>query len=410
MTTEAIKQAVDEIHLNFEAFKKAQKEVIQQECKGYVDPLVSSQADRINEAITKAEDAKDVAEKAQSLVKAQRQVEEVIQHGLCKVRLSKEDEDYRVAFRKFLKSGIERLHHADQEILEIHTKKMSSGTDPAGGYFVLPYLDSEITRIVTETSEMRQVASIKTITTDQYEKMQSTDLAGAFWADRDEAPVETDTPTYKKLSIKVNKLYAEPQISQDLIDDAYIDIEAELAQNVAESFMVLENRAFIIGDGVAQPKGILDYAAGTTWGTIEQIPSGEASTLTYNGLIDLVYSLKDAYATRATFLMRRTTVAEVRKLTDLNEQPLWMPGFGSEPATLLGFPVRRAADMPAVAPNALAIAFGDFSRGYIIVDRMGTRILRDPYTSKPFVKFYTTKRVGGAVDNYEAIKLQKIST
>lgn len=402
MSTE-IKQAVDSIHSAFAEFKATQKEVIAQEVKGALDPLLAEKFDRINDAITKAEDAKDAAEKAQAMAQARREVEQKADG------LSAEQREIRSAFLKYVAQGENKLNEKETNLLITHTKALSSGSDTAGGYTVMPQFDTEITRVLNETSPVRRVATVKQVSSDQYEKLQRTDRAGAAWADRDAAPTETDTPTFKKLTIKAWKLAAEPQISQDLLDDSFINIEQELMNAVIEEFELTENTAFVSGDGVGQPRGFLSYDAGTSWGQIEQVASGNASALTYNGLIDLVYSLKDAYLARAAFMMKRSTVAAIRKLADSQGNPLWQPGFGSEPATLLGYPIVRANDMPAIASNALAIAFGDFSRGYTIIDRVGTRILRDPYTSKPFVKFYTTKRVGAAVDNFEAIKLQKIS-
>lgn len=397
-----VKKIVHEFKHDWESFKKLNKETIDQQIKGHVDPLLEQHLNRINEALSKSEDAIDAATKAQALIKANREM-----------GVSQEDEAKRAlkeAFLHYIRKGADiGLTQEKLNILNLHTKKLSSASDPAGGYAVLPDMDREITRILTETSPMRRVARVKTISSDQYEKLQRVDSAGAGWADRDNSPTETSTPTFRKLSIKAWKLQAMPQISQDLIDDAFIDIEAELTQAVAETFDVLENTAFVVGDGVGQPRGILDFPAGTAWGQIEQVPSGSNSGLTYEGLIDLVAALKDGYLSNAVFMMKRSAVAAVRKMTNTGGDPLWVPGLGAEPATLLGYPIVRAADMPAIAQNALSIAFGDFRRGYVIVDRLGTRVLRNPYTNPPYVSFWTYRRVGGHVDNYEAIKLQKIT-
>ncbi len=405
-----IKESIDALNQNFSEFQKKNKEVTEQAIKGYVDPLLKEQVDRLNDAISKAEDAKEAAEKAQSMAQAHRAVENAVQNDR-----SKESIEYRNAFVKWVSSGDNKLSESERNVLQnpsakLFGKSLASASDPNGGYFVMPEMDSEITRVLNETSPIRSVARVITIGTDQYEKMQTTDLPVARWADRDVAPSETDTQTYKKLTIKAWKIEAEPRISQDLLDDSFINIEQELMTGLTEAISILENTAFVVGDGVGQPRGLLDYTAGTSWNQIEQIVSGHATLLTYEGIINLVYGLKDGYLQRAKFLMKRSTVAAVRKLVDGNGNSLWQPGFGSEPATLMGYPIVRANDMPAVTTNTLSIAFGDFSRGYIVVDRLGTRVLRDPYTAKPFVKFYTTKRVGGGVDNYEAIKIQKTST
>lgn len=402
MSTE-VKEAVDTMQKAFEEFKSTNKEVIEASVKGYVDPLLTSKLDKLNEAITVAEEAKEAAETAQAMIKKRNEIEKDSDN------MTSEQRELRAAFRDYLRKA-QDADPKNMQIMTNHTKSLNTATDASGGYFVVPQFDSAITKILNETSPMRRVATIKQVSTDQYEKLQNTDLAGATWADRDVAPSESTTPTYKKLTIKAFKLEAEPQISQDMIDDSVIDIERELQDSLVEKFQITENTAFVLGDGVGQPRGLLTYAAGTSWGQIEQVVSGAAALPTYAGLVDLVYALKDGYLQRAAFMMKRSTVAAIRKLVDGNSQPLWMPGIGSEPATLMGYPIMRANDMPAVQAAALAIAFGDFARAYTIIDRIGTRVLRDPYTAKPFVKFYTTKRVGGAVDNYEAVKIQKIST
>lgn len=419
MSIEDINKAVTEIKTNFEEMKKDLKQQHEQMAtKGHVDALLKEKMERINDAITKAEDAQAAAEKAQAMAKTHRMAADVLEKGVeINGKLVKTNEDVKKAFAKFLRKGEKDLDAKEIGLLETHTKSMSSGSDPAGGYAVIPEMDAMITRILLETSPIRQVAEVKQISTDQMERLQRVDQAASGWADRDGAPSETTAPTFKKMSVKAYKQYAEPAISQDLIDDAYIDVEKELMLAVSQSFELLENTAFVSGNGIGQPKGFLSYPSSGSWatpnsppwGNIQQVNSGAASTLTYGGIIDLVYSLKDGYHPRAVFLANRLTVAEMRKLVDGIGQALWQPGFGSEPATFMGYSIKRAADMPKVQASALALAFGDFSQGYLIVDRLGMRILRDPYTSKPFILYYTTKRVGGGVNNFEAIKLQKIS-
>jgi HK97 family phage major capsid protein len=209
----------------------------------------------------------------------------------------------------------------------------------------------------------------------------------------------------------VHELYAQPKATQKLIDDAAIDIEAWLADKVSTIFAKKENTAFISGDGVGKPRGILTYSDGTSWGTIEQVASGSSGAVTADKLLELYYSLKEDYAVNATFLMNRSTVEAVRQLKDNTNQYLWSPGLHlGAPDTLLGVPVYQAADMPVPAADSLSIACGDFKSAYQIVDRTGVRVLRDPFTDKPFVKFYSTKRVGGDVINFEAIKLMKLGS
>ena len=258
---------------------------------------------------------------------------------------------------------------------------------------------------------MRQVASVEEVSSDALEIIEDKDAADAGWTTETGTRSDTTTPQISKKTIPVHELYAQPKATQKLMDDSSIDIESWLAGKLSDIFSRKENTAFISGDGVGKPRGILTYAAGTNWGEIEQINSGVSGSITADAIVLLTYALKEDYANRASFLMNRAAVQDVRLLKEATtNQYLWQPGLAAgAPDTLLGAPVIQAADMPTPAADSLSIAFGDFGSGYQIVDRTGVRILRDPFTDKPFVKFYTTKRVGGDVTNFEAIKLMKLA-
>jgi HK97 family phage major capsid protein len=317
---------------------------------------------------------------------------------------SEEQKLAKQAFRKFMAKGAEKL-----SVEEV--KALSVGSDPDGGYLVLPEMSSEIVKKVYESSPMRQLASVATISSDQLEIIEDLDEVDASWVGETAARSETDTAQLKKIVIAVHELYAKPKATQKLLDDAMLNVEAWLAEKVADKFARSEATAFISGDGVGKPRGILSYAAGTSFQQIEQIVSGSASAITADGLISLSYALKAAYKTGAAFMLKRATVAAVRKLKDSQNQYLWQPSLQlGQPDMLLGFPMYEADDMQAEGANNLPIAFGNFKAGYQIVDRFGIRVLRDPFSSKPNVEFYTTKRVGGDVKNFEAIKLLKCST
>jgi HK97 family phage major capsid protein len=294
---------------------------------------------------------------------------------------------------------------------QIQLKTLSVGTDADGGYLVTSPMAQTIAKIIYESSPMRALASIETISSDSLDLIEDTGEMSASWVLEADDRTDTGTAQIGKNSIDTFEMYAQPKATQKLIDDASIDIEKWVAQKVAEKFARLEATSFISGDGSGKPKGILSYAAGTSFGQVEQINSGTSAVVTADGLIKLYYGLKDEYSKRATFLMHRTTVQAVRLLKEATtNQYLWQPGLAAgTPDTLLGVPVALAADMPMPAANALSVAIGDFKAGYLIVDRVGIRTLRDPYTAKPFVKFYTTKRVGGEVINSEAVKLLKLA-
>jgi HK97 family phage major capsid protein len=212
------------------------------------------------------------------------------------------------------------------------------------------------------------------------------------------------------------EIYANPAITANLLDDADFDMAAWLALQLADEFAKQEGPAYIAGDGVNKPNGLLTYATGGTaaalhpGGAIEVINSGAAATVVPDGLIDFVYKLSAPYRQGASWLMASTTAAAIRKLKDGQDNYLWEPNYTKDGTdTLLGYPVEIDENMPAIAAGAIPIAFGNFKRGYIINDRQGTRILRDPYTNKPYVNFYTTKRVGGGLQDPNAFKLMKIS-
>lgn len=316
-----------------------------------------------------------------------------------------ERSEYRKAFCNYLRKGM------DAGLEQLQTKALSVGSDPDGGYLVTPQMSSRIVQAIFETSPMRQISSVETISTDSLEMIDDHDDFTAGWTTETGSISETNTPQIGKHSIPVYSLYAQPKATQKLIDDAAVDIENWLATKLADLFSRKENTAFVSGDGITQPRGILTYTAGTSWGQIQQISSGSSGAITADGLINLYYGLKDAYARNATFLMNRSSVQAVRLLKEATtNQYLWQPGLAAgAPDTLLGVPVVAAADMPVPAANSLSVAIGDFKAAYQIVDRQGIQILRDPFTEKPFVKFYTTKRVGGDVVNYEAIKILKLA-
>ncbi len=313
--------------------------------------------------------------------------------------------EYGKAFRNYLRKGMEGgLEH-------LQTKALSVSSDPDGGYLVTPHMSSKIVQAIFETSPMRQLASVETISSDALELIDDHDQAAAGWTSETGAITETSTPTLAKRNIPTHELYAQPKATQKLVDDAAIDIESWLSGKIADIFSRKENTAFISGNGVGQPRGILTYASGTNWGQIQQVNSGSSGAVTADAIISLFYALKDSYSKRANFLMNRTVVQSIRLLKQATtNQYMWQPGLAAgAPDTLMGVPVYMASDMPIAASNSLSIAVGDFQSAYQIVDRQGISILRDPFTEKPFVKFYATKRVGGDVVNFDAIKLMKLA-
>ncbi|MER8762885.1 phage major capsid protein [Mesorhizobium sp. M0968] len=312
---------------------------------------------------------------------------------------------YQAAFAMSLRREINQLSPDEQ-------KAMMVGSDPDGGSLVPTQTSARIITKVYETSPLDELAYHENVSTDALEIAVDTDEAGAGWVGETEARPETSTPQVGVQRIPVHEIYAKPKATQQLLEDAGIDVEAWLAGKVGEKFARMRALAFISGNGIKKPRGILTYPSGAAGvrGTILQVASGNATLLTADGLVTMTFSIKDKYLANANWLMKRGTVGSVMLFKDLNGQYMWRPGLeAGKPSVLLGYNVRRADDMPTVGAGALPVAFGDFRAGYTVVDRLGIRVLRDPYSSKPFVEFYTRQRVGGDVVDFEAYALQVVS-
>jgi HK97 family phage major capsid protein len=257
------------------------------------------------------------------------------------------------------------------------------------------------------------------VSSSVYKKPFSTTGFGAGWVGETAARPQTSTATLAELSFPTMELYAMPAATATLLEDAAVNIDDWIADEVRDAFAEQESAAFVNGDGINKPRGFLDYpkvANGSwSWGNVGYVVSGAAGAFASSNpgdaLVDLVYAVRSGYRANAHFVMNRATQAEIRKLKSADGSYLWQPAArAGEAPSLLGFPVAEAEDMPDIGTNAMAIAFGDFARGYLIVDRIGLRVLRDPYSAKPYVLFYTTKRVGGGIQDFDAIKLLKFGT
>ena len=302
----------------------------------------------------------------------------------------------------------------------VELKAVSGATDAAGGYAVPQELDAEIDRALTAISPIRAIANVVKVGSAGYRKLVTTGGTESGWVAETAARPETDTPVFNEIAPPSGELYANPAASQAMLDDAAFDVEAWLASEIATEFARAEGAAFVSGNGTSKPKGFLtapnsDEADGDRdFGTLQYLETGVdggfPAANPQDKLIDLVQSLRTPYRQGAAFVMNSATAARIRKFKTADGAFLWQPGLvAGQPDTLLGYPVVEAEDMPDVAAHALAIAFGNFRAGYLIAERAETQILRDPFTNKPFVHFYATKRVGGQVANSEAIKLLKFS-
>lgn len=320
--------------------------------------------------------------------------------------------EHKAAFATYIRNG------EAGSLKRLEGKALSAGSGPDGGYLAPSTVESEILRRLANVSPIRAIATVRTISSGTYKKAFSTTGPAAGWVGEAASRTQTDTATLAELSFPTMELYAMPAATQTLLDDAIVDIDQWIAEEVESAFAEQEGAAFVNGDGSDKPKGFLAYdtvADGSwTWGKIGVLNTGVAGGFPTSSpsdiLVDLIYALKAGYRQNGSFVMNRKTQAVLRKFKDSAGHYLWQPpaSVGAS-ATLMGFPLVEAETMPNIASGAVPLAFGDFRRGYLVVDRAGVRILRDPYSAKPYVLFYTTKRVGGGVQDFAAIKGLKFS-
>jgi HK97 family phage major capsid protein len=327
-----------------------------------------------------------------------------------------EAREHSTAFNGWFRKGAEPK--TGMRELEVKAS-LTSQSDPDGGYLVPVEMESTIDRVLGTVSAIRSIANIRPISTTEYKKLVNMAGTGSGWVGEEESRPATATPTLREIAITAMELYANPFASQGELDDARIDVAQWLADEVSIAFAEKEGAAFLNGTGVKQPFGMLQYPTvdngSYAWGSLGFVVSGAAAafaaTNPADALISLYFALKQGYRNGATFVTSDVVMATIRKFKDGQGNYLFTPPTGVDmPASILGKPIVTDDNMPALGAGAFPVAFGNFKRGYTIVDRMGIRVLRDPYTNKPFVGFYTTKRVGGGVTNFEAIKLLKCST
>jgi len=378
----------------FEEFKHTNDERLDSlEKRGASDVLVEDKLSRLNAAIDGHKSAlnRAVAENSRPALE-----------GITGSNLAYDE--YKDAFSSYVKRGEE--------------KALSIGSNPDGGYLVPDETELEIARLLKDISPIRAIAGNRIVSTSVYKKPISIAGPSVGWVGETDVRVETASQTLSEISYPTMELYAMPAATSAFLDDSAVDVGQWIADEVNAAFAEQETAAFINGDGVNKPSGFLSETIVDegiwSWGNIGYVPTGEAGALPLTNesdvLIDLVYSLKSGYRQNANWVMNRATQAAVRKLKDADGNYIWQPALQpSGNASLLGFNLVEAEDMPDIAADSTAIAFGDFGRGYLVVDRAGVNVLRDPFSSKPYVLFYTTKRVGGGVSDFDAIKLLKFA-
>ena len=403
-SSEDVALAFDEFMRAFEAFKATNDERLAQiEQQISEDVVTTEKLERINRALDQHKRQVD-----QLTLKGARP-----QLGLSAARTSGTLLQHKAAFEAYVRHGeANGLHLLEQKALSV-----GSGED--GGYLVPPETEAAVIRGVKEISPIRAIAGNRTVSASVYKKPFSVTGPATGWVAETATRPETNSPTLAELTFPTMELYAMPSATQALLDDSAVNIDEWLAEEIQVAFASQEGTAFVSGDGNNKPKGFLSYTkvANTSW---EWDKIGYVATGTDGGfdeenpsddLIDFIYTLKSEYRANAHWVMNRATQATIRKFKDADGNYLWQPPERADLLpTLMNYPIAESEDMPDIASNSYAVAFGDFGRGYLVVDRAGIRVLRDPYSAKPYVLFYTTKRVGGGVQDFDAIKLLKFGT
>ena len=447
MDSEELKALLAKQDEAFDAFKKSQEEQAAELKKsGSNDPVLIERLDKLDKALDAAVETKVAIEVK---IDAERKEREELELKINRMNLGgistdaakaavelksfnisiavlaadrkkpftlidqKGYEEYKAAHAHYIREGKENL--SPDEV-----KTLSVGSDPDGGYWVTPDTSGRMVKKVYETSPMRQISSVQPISTDALEGMEDLGEAGTGYAGEHVTSGDATTPQVGKWKIPVFWLDTEPKTTQQLLDDAAVDVEGWLSEKVGSKLGRFENAEFVGGAankirGITSYPMVADSGSGVTWGSVGYVATGTNGAFPASNpadkLHDLIGLLKSDYLMSARFLTRRAVVTLIRKFKDGMGNYLWQPSFVlGVPESIMGFPVTRAEDMPAVTTDSLSLAFGNFTEAYQIVDRQGIRVLRDPFTAKPYIKFYTTKRTGGGVVNFEAAKFLKFGT
>lgn len=436
-------QAVDRLNRLFEEFKRTNDVRLDElKTKGVSDPLLTEKLDKLNAAIDAQSKVNDDFIAMKTVVdrlaaagiqtSADKAIEEktvarfnldlreiAIATGRDPVKVTADQvKRYNEIFEKFLRKG-------ERALTELERRELTVGTDSQGGYLVSPDMSGRVVTKIFETSPMRQYAAVQAISTDTLEGAVDLDEASAGWVSELGSRSESNTPAVPApWKIPTHEAYSEPHISQKLVEDARVDVVAWLAGKVADKFARLFNAAFVTGSGSGKPRGFASYTTAATadgsrsWGVFEHEATGAASALhtdpaTVENLLDMIHATKDHFLPNAAWYCNRLTLGAIRKKTDASSagKYVFIPSFQAGlPDTIFGFPVRKLQDMADIGTDTLPLAFGDMQAAYQIVDRLGMSTLVDPYTAKPYVKYYTRARVGGDVLNFEALKFLKVAT
>jgi HK97 family phage major capsid protein len=393
-----VAEAFDDFMHAFDEFKQANDERLSQiESRFGVDGVTNDKVERINSALDE-----------------QKRMLDALQRKAARPPLGGGEpafpSEHKAAFENYVRRGDERRLQA------LDAKAMSIGSGPDGGYLVPPETEAAIGARMRDISPIRSIAGVRQVSGSVLKKPYSIGGPAVGWVGETDARPQTTSSTLAELEFPTMELYAMPAATAALLEDSVVDIDQWIATEVEAAFAEQEGAAFVAGDGSNKPRGFLDHTAvaetSWSWGNLGYVATGVDGALPASDpsdvLIDTVYALKAGYRQNASWVMNRKTQASIRKIKDADGNYIWQPPAAvGQRAMLMGFPLVEAEDMPDIASDEMAVAFGDFRRGYLVVDRTGVSVLRDPYSAKPYVLFYTTKRVGGGVQDFDAIKLLK---
>ena len=395
-----IQKTVEDLGRAWEQFKSNNEEQIKAAARGVSASIYEEKAAKLNERISELQATIDA----------------------LAAKSARPSEDGREADRTGEKAFLSWMRKGESRLSADEAKAMSVGSNDNGGYLVPVDASGRIAMKVYQTSNIRAIAQVDTTTADAVEGLNDNDEVSTGWVSETGSRSETDTPEIGKYRIEIHEQYAEPRITQKLLDDSALDVGAWLERKLADKFARTENSGFVIGNGIGKPRGITSYSTLATadgsraWGVLEHVLSGASADFTgttpSDKLLDVMMALKAEYRNGARWLTNRAVLLKIRKFKEATTNAyIWQPGLqAGQPALICGFPVTEAEDMPALAADSLSLAFGNFRVGYQIYDRKGISTIRDAVTTKGYVKFYTTKRVGGGVVNFEAIKFMKFNS
>lgn len=440
-----LKQAIEGIGRRFEEFKAENDSLIK---KGVRDALAEAKLEQLSQAIDDLTGKKEDLEKR---IKAEADYREELERKFNLLRVggsaqpSEREQKFLSEFNLQIKVSAQAaskavpadvdyagyqeykrvlekcLRKGEKSLTADEWKTMQVGVEPDGGYLVTPDMSGRMVTRVYDLSPIRQISTVQSISSDRLEGGEDLGEVGSGWVGEQQSRGETSNPQAGKYDIVAHELYAQPKASQKLLDDSAVNIENWLSDKTANKFARDEGNAFCVGNGINKPRGFTTYTtvatadATRTWGQLEMVKTGVNGDFAASSPADHLYDLEGAFKphflNNANWVTRRQVITKVRKFKGSDNNYLWQPGLqAGRPATLIGYPIVMAEDMPALSANGLSLALGDFREGYTIVDRLGVRTLRDNLTAKPYVLFYTIKRVGGAVVNFEAIKFIQFST